>query len=441
MNRGLLFINAVFGGLAQKACFQYNRDIALRSTEREGISLAENKDFIHRFLNYVQIDTQSDEDATDQPTTAKQRALAELLEKELKSLGARTDYDREHCYVYAAIASHGSGFESMPPLGFIAHLDTSPEVSGSGVKPRIIRNYQGGDTLLKEEDFPELTRHRGEDLIASDGTTLLGADDKAGIAEIMNLVQYFHDHPEEPHRAVRIAFTPDEETGRGTEHFDTERFGAKEAYTVDGGTFGVIEYECFNAAEARVMIHGKNVHPGSAKNQMKNACLIAMEFASMLPPAETPEHTEGYEGFYHLDRVEGSVEQTNLQYIIRDHDRKRFEARKETIRSIAAYLNQKYGEGTVDASIRDQYYNMAEVMKDHMDLVGRVQKVLSDMGEVCVTSPIRGGTDGAALCFRGIPCPNLCTGGYNYHSRFEYASVQEMEKTAEMLIRIAQLRL
>ncbi len=409
-------------------------------SRKEGNRLVINKDLIHRFFNYVQIDTQSDEDAAAQPTTAKQRVLAELLEKELKDLGAETDYNREHCYVYASLASRGSDFESLPPLGFIAHLDTSPAVSGSGVKPRIIENYQGGDELLKEEDFPELTKHRGEDLIATDGKTLLGADDKAGIAEIMNLVQYFHDHPEEPHRAVRIAFTPDEETGRGTEHFDAERFGAKEAYTVDGGTFGVIEYECFNAAEARVKIRGRNVHPGSAKNQMKNACLIAMEFASMLPPAETPEHTEGYEGFYHLDRMEGSVEQTNLQYIIRDHDRERFASRKETIRTISAYLNRKYGEGTVDTSIRDQYYNMAEVMKDHMDLVECVKKVLSDMGEVCVTSPIRGGTDGAALCFRGIPCPNLCTGGYNYHSRFEYASVQEMEKTAEMLIRIVQLQ-
>lgn len=398
-----------------------------------------NQNLMDRFLRYVQIDTQSDEDAADQPTTAKQRDLAELLEKELKNLGAQTDYDREHCYVYASVAARGNEFEAMPPLGLIGHLDTSPAVSGSGVKPRIIENYQGKDAILKEEDFPELAEHHGEDLIASDGTTLLGADDKAGIAEIMNLVQHFHDHPEEPHRAVRIAFTPDEETGRGTEHFDTERFGAKEAYTVDGGTFGVIEYECFNAAGARVKIHGKNVHPGSAKNQMKNACRIAMEFASMLPPAETPEHTEGYEGFYHLDRMEGSVEEADLQYIIRDHDRKRFEARKETVRTITAYLNRKYGEGTVEAEIRDQYYNMAEIMKDHMELITRVKQVLSDMGEACVTSPIRGGTDGAVLCFRGIPCPNLCTGGYNYHSRFEYASIPEMEKTAEMLIRLVKL--
>ena len=398
-----------------------------------------NRNLIDRFLTYVRIDTQSDEDAAEQPTTAKQRDLAELLVKELENLGARTDYDREHCYVYASVDARGSDFDSMTPIGLIGHLDTSPAVSGSGVKPRIIENYQGNDAILKEKDFPELAEHRGEDLIASDGTTLLGADDKAGVAEIMNLVQYFHDHPEEDHRAVRIAFTPDEETGRGTEHFDVERFGANEAYTVDGGTFGVIEYECFNAAEARVKISGKNVHPGSAKNRMKNACLIAMEFAAMLPPAETPEHTEGYEGFYHLDRMEGSVEAAALQYIIRDHDRERFEARKETIRRIISYLNRKYGEGTAEAVITDQYYNMAEVMADHMDLVDRVKKVLSDMGEVCMTSPIRGGTDGAALCFRGIPCPNLCTGGYNYHSRFEYASVQEMEKTSEMLIRLVRL--
>lgn len=398
-----------------------------------------NRNLTDRFLRYVRIDTQSDEDAAEQPTTEKQRDLAELLARELRSFGASVDYDREHCYVYAALESCGSEFETVPPLGFIGHLDTSPAVSGSGVKPRILESFHGGDAILKETDFPELAEHFGEDLIASDGTTLLGADDKAGVAEIMNLVQHFHDHPEEHHRAVRIAFTPDEETGRGTEHFDTERFGAKEAYTVDGGKFGVIEYECFNAAGARVEISGKNVHPGSAKNQMKNACRIAMEFASMLPPAETPEHTEGYEGFYHLDRMEGNVEKATLWYIVRDHDRNRFEKRKETVRAIASYLNHKYGEGTVNAAIQDQYYNMAEIMKDHMELVDRVRQVLSEMGETAVTSPIRGGTDGAVLSFRGIPCPNLCTGGYNYHSRFEYASVQEMEKTAELLIRLVKL--
>jgi tripeptide aminopeptidase len=412
----------------------YNRD-----DRKEADDLIRNRNLLDRFLRYVQIDTQSDEDAADQPTTAKQRDLAELLLRELDRLGAQTDYDREHCYLYASLAARGSRFESMPPLGLIGHLDTSPAVSGSGVKPRILENFRGGDAILKEEEFPDLAEHYGEDLIASDGTTLLGADDKAGVAEIMNLVQYFHDHPEESRRAVRIAFTPDEETGRGTEHFDAGRFGAKEAYTVDGGKFGVIEYECFNAAAARVELSGRNVHPGRAKNQMKNACRIAVEFASMLPPAETPEHTEGYEGFYHLDRMEGNVEKTVLWYIIRDHDRKRFEERKDLVRAAAAFLNGKYGAGTVNAEIHDQYYNMADVMKDHMDLVDRVKQVLADMGESAVTSPIRGGTDGAVLSFRGIPCPNLCTGGYNYHSRFEYASVQEMEKTAEMLIRLVRL--
>jgi tripeptide aminopeptidase len=407
--------------------------------------MIKNRDLTDRFIRYAKIDTQSDEDAAEQPTTAKQKNLAELLVRELEELGAEVDYDEEHCYVYAGIPAAGTKFRDRKALGLISHMDTSPAVSGADVKPRIIENYRGEDPILKTEEFPELKNHIGEDLIATDGTTLLGADDKAGVSEIMNLVQYFHDHPEEEHCEIRIAFTPDEETGRGTEHFDAARFRAKEGYTVDGGKFGVLEYECFNAAGAKVRFSGKNVHTGDAKNTMINACLLAMEFESMLPPAERPEHTEGYEGFYHLDRMSGNVEKAVLQYIIRDHDRSAFESRKQTFRDIADYMNRKYaaaGSGSGEAvtlEMHDQYFNMAEIIRCHMDLVSNVERVLRDMGEEAVIRPIRGGTDGSVLSFRGIPCPNLCTGGYNYHSRFEYASIQEMEKTAELLIRLVKM--
>ena len=368
-------------------------------------------DLLERFLRYVKIDTQSAEDTEEQPSTAKQRDLADLLAEELREMGAEVDYDREYCYVYAKVPG------TLPALGFVSHMDTSNAASGTNVQPRIIRNYDGNDPLLKTGDFPELLNHIGEDLIASDGTTLLGADDKAGVAEIMELAAFYLAHPEKPHREIRIAFTPDEEVGRGTEHFDIGRFGAKEAYTVDGGKFGEIEYECFNAAGLTAEFSGRSVHPGDAKNKLRHACAFAMEFQSMLPPWEVPEHTEGYEGFYP----------------------EKFAARKAYAERVGAFLNEKYGEGTVRVTIRDQYRNMAEVLADHMDLVDRAKEEMAALGAVPEARAIRGGTDGAALSFRGVPCPNLSTGGYNFHGRFEYASLQEMHKSAELLVRLAAL--
>ncbi len=392
-----------------------------------------NKDLIDRFLRYVSIDTQSAEDTGVQPSTEKQFHLASLLAEELKELGAVVDYDTEHCYVYAKVPG------AQPALGFISHMDTSPEASGKEVHPRIFR-YEGNDPLLKEEDFPDLKRHRGEELIATDGTTLLGADDKAGIAEIMNLVRYCKEHPDYRHREIRIAFTPDEEIGAGTDHFDVERFGAKEAYTVDGGEFGILEYECFNAAYAKIDFYGKNVHTGSAKNIMVNSMLVAMEFQSMLPQNEAPQYTEGYEGFYHLDQMEGNVEHTRLKYILRDHDKVKFEEKKATVSKIVSFLQDRYGEDAVSLEMGDQYYNMRGPMESHMYLIENAASAIRSLGGTPRTEPIRGGTDGAMLSFRGIPCPNLSTGGYNYHGPYEYASVPEMELSAEVLIRLSEIK-
>ena len=318
------------------------------------------------------------------------------------------------------------------------------------MNPRIVENYDGGKIILNNHSeagtspvildpdyFPELHSHIGEDLIVTDGTTLLGADDKAGVAEIMNLFEFYANHPEIPHRRLCLAFTPDEEVGRGTEHFDTDRFGAKEAYTVDGGKMGEIEYECFNAASAVIKISGTSVHPGDAKNKMVNAAALAVECHSMLPQAETPEHTEGYEGFYMLGEINGSCEEAYLKYIIRDHDREKFEKRKAFMQTITDYMNRKYGE-YFTLTLNDQYYNMADLMKDHLHLIENAKKALKELGVNASVIPIRGGTDGAKLTYMGVPCPNLCTGGYNFHGRYDYASVQEMEICAEMLIKLAQ---
>ncbi len=394
-----------------------------------------NKDLIDRFIRYAKIDTQSSEESQTSPSTVKQHDLAKLLSSELRAMGASdVYYDEEHCYVYAAVP----GSQDKKPLGFIGHMDTSPAVSGADVKPRIIENYDGKDALLKPDDFPELKNHIGEDLIASDGTTLLGADDKAGVSEIMNMAKFYLEHKETGHRTFKIAFTPDEEVGRGTEHFDIVRFGAEEAYTVDGGKLGLLEYENFNAASAHIIIRGKSVHPGDAKNLMINALLVGMEFNSMLPPAETPSHTEMYEGFYFLEEMKGSTDSADMKYFIRDHDRTKFEARKETVRKISAYMNEKYGEGTITAEIADQYFNMADLMASHMNLIDNAKAAMEKVGIKPLILPIRGGTDGAVLTFRGLPCPNLCTGGYNYHGRYEYASIPEMEKTAELLIELVK---
>ena len=386
-------------------------------------------DLFDRFMRYVKIETTSSEESGTSPSTPTQHDLAKVLYEELTALGAEdVYYDEDHCYVYGGLPGYGE------VLGFIAHMDTSPAVSGKDVKPRIIKKYDGNDSLLKPGMFPELNNHLGEDLIATDGTTLLGADDKAGVAEIMFALRYFAGHPDIKHRKIRVCFTPDEEIGAGVNHIDLEKFGAKEAYTVDGGKLGELEYECFNAAWATVTVRGTSVHPGSAKDLMKNASLLAIEFNSLLPAAERPEHTEGREGFYMLGEISGSIDSATLKYIIRDHDRVKFEARKETLERITAFLNGKYGEGTFTLAMGDSYYNMIEVLRDHMELVENARRVMAELGITPIENPIRGGTDGARLSFMGIPCPNLCTGGYNYHGRYEYASMQEMEKCAEIVL-------
>ncbi|MBQ2099948.1 MAG: peptidase T [Lachnospiraceae bacterium] len=402
---------------------------------------------VERFLRYVQFDTQSDENANASPSTAKQHELAKALAAELKEMGAKeVTYDKKHCYVYATIPAT-KGFETAPTLGFIAHMDTSPAVTGANVKPRIIKKYDGKDIVLnkkkqivmKVEEFPELKELAGESLIVTDGTTLLGADDKAGVSEIMTMADFILRYPEIGHGKIRVAFTPDEEIGMGPAYFDVKLFGADFAYTVDGGALGELEYENFNAASGKLTVHGRNTHPGSAKGKMINSILIAQEFQSLLPTFENPMYTEGYEGFIHLDGIRGNVEETSCDYIIRDHDKKLFEKKKETFVRCAEFLNQKYGEGTVDAQVTDSYYNMRDVLGPHMHLVDNAVAAMEELGIEPKVVPIRGGTDGARLSFMGLPCPNLCTGGANYHSRFEYAHVQGMEKTTELLIRLVEI--
>lgn len=401
---------------------------------------------IENFLQYVQIDTESCETSGTSPSTDKQRDLAALLVRQLTSMGAaEITYDTEHCYVYASIPA-SPGCEERPVLGFISHMDTSPAVTGKNVKPQIIKNYGGGDILLNAEqhivmsvsDFPELSRYKGQDLIVTDGTTLLGADDKAGVAEIMAMAQYLLDHPELPHGKIRIGFTPDEEIGAGADHFDVPLFGADFAYTVDGGELGELEDETFNAADARLIVHGRSVHPGSSKGKMVNAVLIAQEFQSLLPAFQNPMYTEGREGFFHLDDINGNVEETTAHYIIRDHDRDLFAQKKEFFLQCVAFLNHKYGENTVTVEMKDSYYNMREILKDHPHLLENARSVLRELGTEPVTLPVRGGTDGSRLSFMGLPCPNLCTGGANFHSRFEYACIQSMETVTQLLVKLAQ---
>ena len=401
---------------------------------------------LENFLKYVKIDTQSSEDSTSTPSTGKQHDLANVLVKQLEEIGAaEVVYDKERCYVYASIPA-ASGCEKAPVIGFIAHMDTSPAVTGTGVKPRIIEDYNGQDIVLNEEkqiimriaDFPELPSYKGKRLIVTDGTTLLGADDKAGVAEIMAMSEYLLEHPEIPHGKIGIGFTPDEEVGAGADHFDVDLFGADYAYTVDGGRLGELEYENFNAAGAKVVIHGRSVHPGEAKDKMKNALLMAQEFQSMLPVAENPMYTSGYEGFYHLDKLNGVVEEAVAEYIIRDHDREKFEKKKKAFIQAGDFLNLKYGEGTFEIEMKDSYYNMKEVIEKHMHLVNNAKEAMEEIGICPVVVPIRGGTDGARLSYMGLPCPNLCTGGANFHGRFEYACADDMEKITELLVKIAE---
>lgn len=400
---------------------------------------------IEKFLEYVKIDTQSSEESTSKPSTPKQHDLAKILERQLQEMGAQDIvYDKEYCYLYASIPAT-AGCEQAPVIGFIAHMDTSPAVTGTGVQPHIVEAYDGKDIILNQEkhivmrvaDFPELTSYQGKRLIVTDGTTLLGADDKAGVAEIMAMAEYLLQHEEIRHGRIRIAFTPDEEVGAGADYFDVERFGADYAYTVDGGRLGELEYENFNAAGAKVTIHGRSVHPGEAKDKMRNAILMAQEFQAMLPVSENPMYTSGYEGFYHLDQLHGTVEEAVAEYIIRDHDREKFERKKEYFTRIGEFLNQKYGAGTFDIEMKDSYYNMKEIIEQHMHLVDHAKEAMEELGISPVVVPIRGGTDGARLSFMGLPCPNLCTGGQNFHGRFEYACADEMEMIVKLLIRIA----
>lgn len=401
---------------------------------------------IELFLEYVQIDTESAEESTTMPSTMKQHDLAALLEKQLREMGAaEIVYDKEHCYVYASIPAT-VGCEDAPVIGFIAHMDTSPAVTGAGVKPRIIENYDGRDIVLSEEkqvvmrvaDFPELASCQGKRLIVTDGTTLLGADDKAGVAEIMAMASYLLQHPEIAHGKVRIGFTPDEEVGAGADHFNVELFGADYAYTVDGGPLGEMEFENFNAAGAKVYVHGRSVHPGSAKDKMRNAILMAQEFQSMLPVAENPMYTCGYEGFYHLDTLHGNVEEAVAEYIIRDHDRVKFEKKKELFLRIAGYLNEKYGAGTFEIDMKDFYYNMREVIEKNMFIIEQAKEAMAQLDVEPSVSPIRGGTDGARLSFMGLPCPNLCTGGRNAHGKYEYACIDDMETIVKLLVKIVE---
>ena len=399
---------------------------------------------LDRFLRYVSVDTQSNEDSETQPSAAKELDLLKMLRDELAALGVEVTLD-EYGYVMASLPSNVG--EGVPAVGFIAHVDTAPDASGKDVKPQIIEKYDGGAIDLKgvpglqlrPEEFPELLHYVGETLITTDGTTLLGADDKAGIAEIMTAVQYMVEHPEFKHGPVKIGFTPDEEIGRGVVKFDVKRFGADYAYTMDGGEIGELEFENFNAASARVHIQGRNVHPGSAKGKMKNAILIGQEFNSLLPVDQRPEYTEGYEGFFHLISFKGAVEEADFAYIIRDHDRAKFEAKKELIGKVAAFMNAKYGDGTVQLEVKDSYYNMRAQVEPHYHIIDKAVKAMEMAGVKPKIQPIRGGTDGANLSFKGLPCPNIFAGGLNFHGKMEYVPLKSMEKASEVILNLISL--
>ncbi len=401
-------------------------------------------DVTERFLRYVSYDTQSAEEKESVPSTNKQFALAELLAKELREMGAADVTVSDHAYVFATVPATIQ--KKVPTIGLIAHMDTSPDCSGTDVRPVIIEHYDGGDVLLNEEkqiwlkvsEFPFLADCAGTDLIVTDGTTLLGADDKAGVAEIMAMAAKLLAHPEIPHGMIRIGFTPDEEVGRGPDFFDVKAFGADLAYTVDGGALGKLEFENFNAASAKVIIHGVGIHPGSAKGIMKNAALLGMEFQSLLPVFENPMYTENYEGFFHLHQFNGDVETARLLYLVRDHSAEKFEEKKQIMEAAAGFLNRKYGEGTVELTIRDSYRNMKEMVEPYPELLETAKAALRSQGVEPKVVPIRGGTDGARLSYLGLPCPNLCTGGYNYHGRYECIPVQSMEKMVEVLEEIVK---
>ncbi len=396
------------------------------------------------FLKYVDFDTQSAPNTKINPSTDKQFELAKYLKNQLEEIGVQDVSLSDRCYVYGTIPATVE--TNCPTVGFLAHMDTSADYPDDPTHPQIIKNYDGGDIklgtsgyILSPSLFPFMKNYIGQDLITADGYTLLGADDKAGIAEIMCMAEYLINHPEIPHGTIKVAFTPDEEIGHGVDNFDVEGFGADFAYTVDGGAWGSMEYETFNAASLKVVVHGENIHPGSAKGKMKNSIQIAMEFESMLPVFDKPQYTEMYEGFFHLGGINGSVENTTMTYIIRDHDMAIFENRKALAQKIGEFLNAKYGEGTVEVIISDSYYNMAEKIRPHMHLLDIAAEAFKELGvDAPEISPVRGGTDGARLSYRNLPCPNLCTGGHNYHGKYEFICIQSMEKTVELLIKIAQ---
>ena len=399
---------------------------------------------LDRFLRYVSVDTQSDENSESQPSSAKQLDLLRMLRDELTAMGVEATLD-EYGYVMATLPSNID--RKVPVVGFIAHVDTSPDASGANVRPQIIENYDGGDIalkgvpglFLKPSEFPELLAHKGETIITTDGTTLLGADDKAGVTEIMNAVQYMVEHPEFKHGEIRIGFTPDEEIGRGVVKFNVKKFGAEYAYTMDGGEVGELEFENFNAASAKIHIQGRNVHPGYAKGKMKNAILIGMELNSLLPVQQRPEFTEGYEGFFHIISFKGSVEEADFGYIIRDHDRAKFEEKKEVIGKCVAFINEKYGEGTASLEVKDQYYNMRQQVEPYYFIVEKAVKAMEMEGIEARIQPIRGGTDGANLSFKGLTCPNIFAGGLNFHGKMEFAPLESIEKASRVVLNIISL--
>lgn len=400
---------------------------------------------VDRFLKYVKYDTESSTTTGTTPSTAKQLILAEELKKELTEIGLHDIFLDNNGYIMATLPSNSS--KKIPTIGFVAHMDTSPDLTGKNVNPKIIKNYDGKDIILNKEqniilsptDFPDLNKSIGLDLIVTDGTTLLGADDKAGIAEIMTAMKYLKDHPEIEHGKIRICFTPDEEIGEGADHFDTKKFGAEWAYTIDGGELGELEYENFNAAGVKITIQGRSVHPGYAKNKMINALVIANKLISLIPENQRPEHTSDYEGFFHLTNLSGSVDAANVSYIIRDHDRILFENRKKMMTDAVEYLQKIYPSSTIKLEIKDQYYNMREKVEPVIHIVDLAFNAMEELGITPIVKPIRGGTDGARLSFMGLPCPNIFAGGLNFHGRYEYIPIQSLEKATLVIVKIAEL--
>lgn len=400
-------------------------------------------DITERFINYTKFDTQSSEDSQTVPSTSKQLVFAKYLKEELEREGFSDVEMDEKGYIYATLKANTK--KDIPTIGFISHYDTSPDASGADIKARIVNNYDGGDIILSEgivsspEKFPELKAHIGEDLIVTDGNTLLGADDKAGIAEIVDAMCYLRDHDEIEHGDIRIGFNPDEEIGLGAHHFDVEKFGCSWAYTMDGGDIGDLEYENFNAASAKITIKGVSVHTGYAKDKMINANRLACEFNAMIPDTDIPENTEGYQGFYHLLGMETRTEEAKMSYLIRDHDREKFEDRKDFMEDCARKMNEKYGEGTVEIVIKDQYYNMKEKIEPNMHVIDIVLQAMQETGVAPKVEPIRGGTDGAQLSFKGLPCPNIFAGGVNFHGPYEFVSIQVMKKAVEVIVKICEI--